>query len=159
MTDEIHVSHEHPRRAGPADFPAILALVKSAFAYMDGRVDPPSSMHGLTEADLAAAHEVLVIGPAGAPLACAVLTPKPDALYIGKVAVAGAARGQGLARRLFTEAEARAGLLGLAALELQSRVELTENHAVFAALGFSRTGETAHPGYDRPTSYTFRKTL
>jgi hypothetical protein len=44
-------------------------------------------------------------------------------------------------------------------LELQTRVELEENHAAFRAMGFAEAGRTAHPGYDRPTSITFRKDL
>jgi hypothetical protein len=48
--------------------------------------------------------------------------------------------------------------LGLDHLELQTRVELTENHATFRAMGFVETGRTAHPGYDR-TSITFRRAL
>ena len=51
-------------------------------------------------------------------------------------------------------AETRARALGLPVLELQTRVELTENHAAFRALGFAQTGATAHPGFDRPTSLT-----
>ena len=152
-----------PWRLGARDDPApILALIRAEFAFMDGRIDPPSSMHRLRAADVAsqaAAGEVWVIGPAGAPLACVFLTPKPAALYIGKLTVAGPARGQGLARRLVDLAEQRARALGLPALELQTRVELTGNHATFARLGFVQVGETAHPGYDRTTSLTFRKAL
>ncbi|WP_233557069.1 GNAT family N-acetyltransferase [Gemmobacter lutimaris] len=136
----------------------VLALIRAAFAYMDGRIDPPSSMHRLTEADLsteAGAGEVWVIGTP--PMACMVLTPKADALYVGKLATAEPERGRGLARRLMVRAEARARALGLPALELQSRVELVENHAAFTAMGFMQTGATAHAGYDRPTSLTFRK--
>ena len=48
---------------------------------------------------------------------------------------------------------------GLTTLELQSRIELLENHAAFTAMGFVKTAETAHPGYDRPTTFTFRKAL
>ena len=32
----------------------ILALIQAAFAYMDGRIDPPSSMLRLTEAEVRA---------------------------------------------------------------------------------------------------------
>jgi hypothetical protein len=42
-------------------------------------------------------------------------------------------------------------------VELQTRIELVENHAIFAALGFVETARTAHKGYDRPTTLTFRK--
>jgi len=38
-------------------------------------------------------------------------------------------------------------------------VELVENHAAFAKMGFVRTGESAHPGYDRPTSITLRRAV
>lgn len=45
------------------------------------------------------------------------------------------------------------------AIELQTRIELTVNHATFAGLGFRETERTAHDGYDRPTSITLRKEL
>jgi hypothetical protein len=38
-------------------------------------------------------------------------------------------------------------------------VELVENHAAFQALGFAETGRTAHSGFDRPTSITYRKSV
>ena len=148
-----------PRRtSSAADWPAILALLKAEFAYMDGRIDPPSSLHDLTPealSDQAARGEIWVIGRP--PLASIFLTPKPQALYLGKLAVAADHRGQGLARQLVDLAETRARALNLPALELQTRVELTGNHATFRALGFVETGRTAHQGYDRPTSVTFRR--
>ena len=48
---------------------------------------------------------------------------------------------------------------GHAVLELETRIELTENHETFAAMGFVRTAEHAHAGYDRPTSITMKKPL
>jgi GNAT superfamily N-acetyltransferase len=100
-----------------------------------------------------------VIDELGVPLACMVLTPMPARLYIGKLAVAAGHRRKGLARQLLDHAADRAKALGLPLLEMQSRVELTGNHAAFAAMGFVRTGTTAHPGYDRPTSVTFQRPL
>ena len=41
-------------------------------------------------------------------------------------------------------------------LELQTRIELTENQATFGRMGFVKTAETAHEGFDRPTSITMR---
>ena len=81
------------------------------------------------------------------------------AFYVGKLAVDPPAQGQGIGRALMARTEAEARALGLAALELQTRIELVENHRAFAAMGFVRIGETAHPGYDRPTSITMRKEL
>lgn len=150
-----------PRRLAPdADVAPVLALIRAAFAGMEGRIDPPSSMHGLTTDSIAAqagSGELWVIGT---PVqACVFLTPKADCLYIGKLAVAASARRRGHARALITLAETRARAHGLPALELQTRVELVENHQTFAAMGFHEVARTAHPGFDRPTSLTFRKPL
>lgn len=150
------------RAVAPYDWEAILRLVRESFAYMEGRIDPPSSMHRLTAgaiAEQAQTGEVWVFEDDGTPVACLFLTPRPDALYLGKLAAAETHRGKGLARRMVEQAEARARALNLPALELQSRIELTENHAAFAAMGFVQVGATAHPGYDRPTSLSFRKAL
>lgn len=145
-----------------ADLLPVLHLIRDSFGYMDGRIDPPSSMHRLTEDEIdrqARDGEIWVIGPDAAPLACVFLTPKPPALYIGKLAVAETARGKGYARALIGTAEHRARALGFATLTLQARVELVENHAAFRALGIAQTGATAHPGYDRITSFTFTKAV
>jgi GNAT superfamily N-acetyltransferase len=162
LADGLPVRHTPRRLTGAEDMAPILNLIREAFAYMDGIVDPPSSIHRLTEADLAGqarSGEVWVIDELGVPLACMVLTPMPARLYIGKLAVAAGHRRKGLARQLLDHAADRAKALGLPLLEMQSRVELTGNHAAFAAMGFVRTGTTAHPGYDRPTSVTFQRPL
>ncbi|QPM91048.1 GNAT family N-acetyltransferase [Pseudooceanicola algae] len=151
-----------PRRlsATAPELPATLDLLRRAFACMEGRIDPPSS---LTRMDLtaltheAAQKELWILPGVGSPAACMILTPQVDALYIGKLAVAEKARGQGLARQLLDLADSRARALGLPRLRLQTRVELTENHATFTALGFAETARTSHPGYDRPTSLTYER--
>jgi ribosomal protein S18 acetylase RimI-like enzyme len=126
---------------------------------MDGRIDPPSSLHTLTADDLTRQAEAGEIWIIGAPVACVFLTPRPGALYIGKLAVAAQARGQGLARRLIDQAEERARQMSLPQLELQTRVELVENQAAFRHLGFAEVGRTAHQGFDRPTSITYRRAV
>jgi GNAT superfamily N-acetyltransferase len=149
-----------PRRLAPhsAELPAVLTLIRSCFTYMDGRIDPPSSMHRMTLdtlRDTSRTAELWVTGTT--PDACVILTPKSDCLYIGKLAVAAHLRKQGYALGLIQLAEQRARALGLAALELETRIELVENQAAFAAMGFVKTDETAHPGYDRPTAVTMRR--
>ena len=139
---------------------AVLHLILDAFAYMDGRIDPPSSAHRLTVADMVAqagAGAVWIIEDAGAPVACLFAKVEGEALYLGKLAVAGPFRGHGLARLLIDAAEAEARALGLAWLELESRIELTEYHTAFARMGFVETGKSAHAGYDRSTSITMRR--
>jgi predicted N-acetyltransferase YhbS len=145
------------RATDPCDWDAILGLIHRAFAGMEGRIDPPSSLHALTVDGLRTGGEVWVIGTP--PVACVILTPRAGALYMGKLAVEPALQGRGLGRRMVAVAEARARALGLPVVELQTRVELVENHAAFRAMGFEKVGETAHPGFVRATSFTFRKTV
>ena len=144
------------------DWAGLLDLLRQSFAYMEGRIDPPSSLHSFDEAKLAAkaAEEELILAFADGKLAgCLFAVPKGDALYLGKIAVKTDLRGRGIARRLFDLAEASARARGLQALELQARIELTENHRTFTALGFRKVGEGRHPGYTRSTDVNFRKAL
>ena len=146
------------RCLAPYDWAALLALIRAEFGYMDARINPPSSMHQLTPDAIAHHAATAEVWAIGAPAhACIFLTPKPHALYLGKLAVAASHRRMGLARTLITLAETRARALGLPALELQTRIELTENHAAFRALGFTETARTAHPGFTRPTTLTFQR--
>jgi GNAT superfamily N-acetyltransferase len=142
------------------DWAALHALLARCFGPMEGRIDPPSSFVTMTPETLRtkAADEVLILALDDAILiGCAFCAPKGDQLYLGKLAVAPEHRGRGLLRRMLAEADAVARARGLSALTLQTRVELTENHATFAALGFRQTGSEAHRGYDRPTSLIFRR--
>ena len=159
-TDPIRI---YRADAAAADWRAVLDLILDAFAYMDGRIDPPSSAHRLTpEAirDQAATGTVLLADGGGEGLlGCVFLTPKPDCLYLGKLAVRPGLQGRGIGRRLMATAFDAARADGHAAIELQARVELEENHRIFAGMGFVETGRTAHDGYDRPTSVTMRCAL
>ena len=150
------------RQAGEGDdFAAILALVQDSFAYMEARIDPPSSMHRLTVESVcehARNQEIWIAEDAkGTLAACVFFTRKPGRLYLGKMAVRSDCRGMGLARRMVEKAAERALALGLPLLELETRVELVENHQAFASMGFVKTGEKAHAGYSRPTSITMQR--
>jgi GNAT superfamily N-acetyltransferase len=81
---------------------------------------------------------------------------KDDALYIGKLAMRAGLQGAGIGRKLVEAIRDEARSRGLKMLELQTRIELTENHAMFARMGFVKTAETAHPRFDLPTSITMR---
>jgi GNAT superfamily N-acetyltransferase len=129
---------------------------------MDARIDPPASALRLTAAALAekAREETLLLATDGDSLiGCVFVRPQGDALYVGRLAVRADRRRAGIARRLLDAAAAHARGAGLAHLELETRIELTENHATFAALGFVKTAEHAHAGYTRPTYVTMRKRL
>lgn len=121
-------------------------------------MNPPSSMHQLTNERLNTIAITAEIWSVGAPLsACVVFSLTPDALYIGKLCVTPSARGTGIARRLIDHASKRAKYHGKDWLELQVRIELAANQAAFKAMGFHEVGRTAHDGFDTPTSITFRR--
>lgn len=145
------------KRLGPNDdLQALLHLMRRAFADMEGRIDPPSSLNSLTVpmlSDASNRSEIWAIGDK--PLACMILTRRPSTLYMSKLAVDPSARGKGHARRLIDHALTRTRELGLPSLSLQTRVELTENQRFFEKFGFQETTRTSHPGYDRPTSITY----
>lgn len=140
----------------------LLALILAAFAYMDGRIDPPSSAHALTVESLRQkVSDEIAFGAirGGDLLGCVFLKPEPDCLYVGKLAVAPASQGRGIGRHLIDIAEQTARSLSLPALRLQTRIELTENHEIFAAWGFVEAGRSAHPGFTRPTSIEMKKVI
>ena len=147
---------DHPYLAtDPFDWAALLSLIQRAFAGMQGRIDPPSSLHRLTPAALAASPEVWVLGDP--PIACMVLTPKPGHLYLGKLAVEPAMQGRGLGRQMMTLAEGRARALNLPQIQLETRIELTENHRFYLGLGYCEAGRSTHPGFANPTSVRYVK--
>lgn len=149
----------------PGDFSAwdeLLGLIMRSFAYMDGVIDPPSSAHKLTADGLRrkAGDETCFIATVGGRLVGSIFAAdRPDALYVGKLAVDESSRGLGIGRLLMQAAERHALEQGKPALELQTRVELVDNHATFARFGFIEVERTAHEGYDRPTSLTMRKRI
>lgn len=151
-----------PERCSVDDdrIPAILSLIQGAFAYMDDRIDPPSSMKKLTLKDIGKQCTTGEVWIVGSPLqACVFLRNNCGRMYLGKLAVQDHSRRQGLARRLVQLAEERAHSKGLQELELEVRIELVENHRAFEAFGFKKISEGAHEGYDRPTFITMRKAV
>jgi len=140
----------------------LLKLIRDSFAYMDGVIDPPSSAGLLTadnlqqkakdETGFAAFMDDDLVG-------CVFIKEKNDGFYLGKLAVASAFEGRGVGRLLMQKAEDVALAKGKPSIELQVRIELARNRAVFEKLGYRKIAETAHPGYSRPTSITMRKEI
>ena len=140
----------------------LLSIIRSSFAYMDGRIDPPSSAHRLTAASLkgkALAETVFLAMERDEILGCIFCRPEATCLYVAKLAVLPKSQGSGAGRALLSAAEREARQLGLPALRLETRVELVENHARFRARGFEKTAENRHPGYCRTTSIEMTKRL
>jgi GNAT superfamily N-acetyltransferase len=143
-----------------SDWPALLNLLRSSYAYMAPRINPPSSLlcMGVAEFQEKARQENLILAlESSRILGCAFASVREDCVYVGKLAVDESARRRGVARKIMGAAEAIALHHGKAYLEFETRIELLENHATFAALGFIKVAENAHPGFSRPTSITMRK--
>ncbi|PDQ20422.1 GNAT family N-acetyltransferase [Mesorhizobium sanjuanii] len=149
----------------PADcgrWDEVLALIMRAFATMDGVIDPPSSAHRLTAEDLrdkAGRETIFAALKGGRIIGCVFVLERTEDFYVGKFAVDPGFQGQGIGRGLMQAAEALARSRDKRAIELQTRIELTGNHAAFTRLGFRETDRTAHDGYSRATSITMRKVL
>lgn len=140
----------------------LLKIIRDSFAYMDGLIDPPSSAHLLTaeslqqkakdETGFAAFIDDDLVG-------CVFIKEKDDGFYLGKLAVAPAREGRGIGRALMQCVDDEALARGKPYIELQVRIELERNRAVFGKLGYRKIAETAHPGYTRTTSITMRKEI
>ena len=146
-----------------ADWDALMSLILASFAYMHPRIDPPSSALRLTRQSLkqkAETEKAYAAIENGHLVGCIFCKPEPpECLYIGKLAVAPDAQGRGVGRLLLQAAEACAVECGLSCLRLETRIELEENHRLFARWGFVRTAEASHPGFTRPTFIEMRKAL
>ena len=158
MTDapEILV---RPAACDFSDWERVRLLILDAFACMGPRIDPPSSALRLTPKSVQAHAEsgtLLLAHDEGDLVGCLFLHEKNDALYISKLAVSPTLQRAGIGRKLVEAARGEARRRGIGVLELETRIELTENHAAFARMGFIKTAETSHDGFDRPTSIVMR---
>lgn len=138
----------------------ILRLIRTSFAYMESRIDPPSSMHRLSTADIIKQCRTGEVWSMNNPVsACMFLKLKPNVLYVGRLAVSSELRHRGISRTLIGIAEQRAHFYNREALEIETRVELTENHQAFKRLGFKKKADGTHPGYTQPTYIVMHKNL
>lgn len=129
------------RRAGGRDLPALAALEQSVF---DGdRMSPRQFRHHVS-----APSSDLIVARSGADLLGYALLFRRSGSLVGRVysiAVAGAARGQGLGARLLQRLEAAARAHGLAEMRLEVRKDNAGALALYQRRGYQIFGE--RPGY------------
>lgn len=129
------------RRAGGRDLPALAALEQSVF---DGdRMSPRQFRHHLS-----APSSDFVVARSGADLLGYALLFRRAGSLIGRVysiAVAAAARGQGLGARLLQRLETAARAHGLAEMRLEVRKDNAGALALYQRRGYQIFGE--RPGY------------
>jgi predicted N-acetyltransferase YhbS len=144
------------------DWDALLQLVHGAFSYMEGRIDPPSSIRQLDRCAIEkkGADETLITAYDGNKLVgCCFLKEMEAKYYLGKMAIDPSRQGTGVGNRLLRFILDFSRAAGKKQLELESRVELVEVHAFFRKFGFVQTATSAHEGFDRPTSITLQLDL
>ena len=142
--------------ASTSDLPVITRIVADAYQkYVERIGTPPSPM-----LDDYAAHirnnTVWVIQHNGSVVGLIVLLPAKEHLLLDNVAVDPAYHGRGLGRALLEFAEREAMRRGYAELRLYTHEKMTENLAMYPALGWTETGRGEQAGYRR---VFFRKRL
>jgi ribosomal protein S18 acetylase RimI-like enzyme len=151
------------RAATAADAATIAAIIAASFEEYRGRLEPESGALGETAeavtAELARESGAIIAERNGEVVGCVMVKLLEDDLYLGRLAVVPAARGQGIARRLVEAVEDEARRRELAGVRLGVRIALTENQKLFASLGYVEISREAHEGFDQPTSINMRKAL
>ena len=137
------------RPAETADAPAVAACVAAAYEMYVTRIGKPPGPMLDDYAAVIARHRVFVLGAAGAVIGALVLIRQAGGLLLDNVAVHPDHQGRGLGRRLIDFAEAEARRQGYAALDLYTHEAMTENIAMYRALGYAETGRRVEHGYPR----------
>jgi len=137
------------RQAVAGDVPAIEALVRDAYAMYVPRIGREPAPVTADHAGLVAAGRTSVVEADGEIAGVIVLIPGGDHLLVENVAVAPNAQGRGLGRELMAFAERRAAELGMAELRLYTNQLMTENLALYPALGYTETGRRVEDGFAR----------
>ncbi|MCP3060896.1 GNAT family N-acetyltransferase [Myxococcus sp. K38C18041901] len=153
----------HPREATSDDAALLARLLRESFEEYRGRLEPPSSAHGKTEEavrrELEDGGALVAEADTGDPVGCVFFHVKPDHVYLDRLAVLPAHRGQGLARRLVDAVEARARAAGRDRVRLCVRLVLTDHHVWYGRLGYQLHSRGTHPGFLAPTFLVLEKHL
>jgi N-acetylglutamate synthase-like GNAT family acetyltransferase len=137
------------RPAVAGDVPAIQALVRDAYAMYLPRIGRQPAPVTADHAGLVAAGRTSVAEVEGEVAGVIVLIPGDHHLLVENVAVDPAMQGRGLGRELMAFAERRAAELELPELRLYTNQLMTENLALYPALGYTETGRRVEDGFAR----------
>jgi predicted N-acetyltransferase YhbS len=146
----------------PGDAAAVAGLIRAAFAAQSVATDPLPSALRITAADVVTHLRTgagAVAEVAGVLAGSALWVEQDGGLYLGRLAVAPAWRGLGIAKALVAATETAAQAAGLPRVHLSTRLVLLDNRRLFAACGFIETTRATHPGYAEPTFVNMEKRL
>jgi ribosomal protein S18 acetylase RimI-like enzyme len=148
--------------ASVADAALVHRLMWEAFAEYDGVLEPPTGALAESVADVEAAIAAggaVLVWQGKEAIASARFQPEADHLYIGRVSVPPAHRGNGLARAVMAFLEEHGRTLGLPEAQVGVRRNLPGNIALYERLGYVIVREEPHPRGPAYTSVTMSKRL
>jgi ribosomal protein S18 acetylase RimI-like enzyme len=158
MSDDISL---RPARA--EDAPLLARTIAAAFEQYRGKLVPESGAFRETADGIAAELKngagAIIAERNEVVLGCVMTKVEEGDLYLGRLSVLPAARGEGVARRLIAAVEDDARARGLPGVRLGVRVVLTDNQRLFNSLGYREISREAHEGFDYMTSINMRKVL
>lgn len=150
-------------RPGTAtDCPTALTVIQQAFAPYADWLQPESGAFRETVESLTtklATNELIVAESEQIIVGLVYYTFQDGEIYFFRLAVLPAYQGQGIARQLVGQVEARGREAGCTAVTLGVRLILEDNIRYFHALGFRERSRHAHEGYSEPTYMTMAKEL
>ena len=144
------------RPARSAEANAVRSLVRAAYDLYVPRIcrEPAPMRHDY--AALIESADVWVAVEENEVAGVIVLEDAPEALEVANVAVRPQSQRRGLGRALLAFADGEARRRGHSAVTLYTNVHMTENLALYPALGYVETGRRSEHGFDR---VFFRKEL
>ncbi|WP_110517076.1 GNAT family N-acetyltransferase [Herpetosiphon llansteffanensis] len=140
-----------------------LEIIRQAFVEYETLLDPPSSVGWETVETFRARMGdggVLVLESNQALIGCVLYERRGnDTLYLGRLSVLPAYRGQGLAKQLVAAVEAIAQAEGRQIIQIGVRLALPNLIAMYQQLGYTITDYHSHQGYTEPTYVTMQHQL
>lgn len=128
-----------PRLASAEDRPAIEALVNAAYSHYVPRIGlEPGPMRD-DYAPLIQAGRVYVLDRGDTIVGVLVLVPEKTTLLLDNIAIAPAAQGTGLGRKLLVFAEQTARAMGYRSIRLYTSEMMTENIGLYTRIGYVET--------------------
>lgn len=132
-----------------AEVPAIEQIVEAAYSPYIARIGRKPGPMLDDYAALTRQGHVRVLAVDGEVRGLLVLVPEDDVMLVDNIAIAPAAQGQGLGRRLLQAAEAIARGMGYRRIRLYTHEMMTENIALYTRWGYAETHRAEEKGLRR----------